>query len=1170
MSKSVQDPLLQEAKSKAAHDPLIQDLFDEEYYLRQNPDVAAAKVDPLSHFLSEGWREGRDPAPDFDLNYYVAHHGLSADQNPLLHYVEFGKDAGLETCEPPNRFDLDDATLAQLRAEFDADFYREHNEDVVKSGVDLFAHYMIDGWREGRDPCDWFSTRFYLENNADIRAANFNPFVHYIRSGRDEGRPCRPEATSPEPKTFIEDIPHRDLLEEQFDADYYLKKNKDVADQQVDPFEHYMEFGWREGRDPSPQFSTHFYLRNNADIRAAGLNPFLHYVLHGRKEKRPGRQVSHWTEIAGLRNLSAADRDALQAAFDGKFYLEEYADVAEGDADPFSHFMIYGWREGRDPSPYFSTQFYLDNNADIRSSGVNPFVHYILHGESEGRQAAPKIKRELDLRRINWDACPEDQLADIMPYFDADFYRERYPEVSSLGIHPAVHYLMVGASFGYDPAPDFSTNYYLKCYADIRDTGTNPFVHYCRYGKAELRQTQSYIERARPGFRPKVSVIIPNYNHAPYLRQRIESIAFQTYDNIELIILDDKSPDNSQQVIRDVVADLEIDARLEFNEVNSGNVFAQWRKGLSLATGDLVWICESDDFCEPTFLENLVPAFADESVNIAFGRIQFSDADGNFKEGLDQYREGAEQGIWDDTLTRPAAQWFNGGFGVNNVIANVGGCVFRRMDLPAKVWDEARTFKICGDWFLYLHIAGAGQVTFEPRAVSSFRQHSANTSATNFHRKYYYDENIRILELLIYSWDISAQTRHKFLGKVRAQYRHFKLSDELGDFDEVFNTDRLLKATRGSRHIQLYFLGFHPGGGELFPINMANAFLEEGHMVSMVAVDLNHVNEDMRKKLDRRIPVYHTFNLNDMGRAEFLHAAGVSVINSHVASCDAILANINDDPIEAPYVVTLHGSYVGLEDAPASIVSWILNNATTWIYTADRNLEFFADRTAAHDRFLKLPNAMPRDPRPAPFTRAELGIADGDTVFTLVARGVKRKGWRAAVEAFRMLREERGMANAHLLMIGEGDSTDDARDRSRDLPNLHFLGYQSAINGILRLSDCMILPTRFEGESYPLCLIQALQEKVPVIGTDIGEIRSMMTSQNRLAGLLLKNQRDSGSYFMALADSMERMCDAEFRESFYPVAAEIAPRFDIQKLAQSYIEVFDCSVEDFRTDMKQS
>jgi len=917
----------------------------------------------------------------------------------------------------------------------------------------------------------------------------------------------------------------RRALRDAFDAAHYLAVNGDVREAGLDPLIHYMSAGWREGRNPAPGFDAAWYAETH-DI--GDQNPLLHWLRQGRDK---GLATAPEGAGLGAGKIAESDLDALRAAFDADFYLAR--------------------------------------NPDVREAGLNPFLHWVMHGRDEGRPGQPRrdsVRPAIpDPAEIDWSACPQDDTDAIADRFDRGFYLSRYPEVAGLGVDPEVHYLMLGWKLGYDPRPDFSTRYYIDRYVDIQRAGVNPFLHYCRNGHLEQRETVSYIKARRDSYHPLVSVILPNYNHAKYLPQRIRSIAEQTYDNLEIIILDDKSSDESQEVIRRTVEDLGIKARLEFNTVNSGNVFAQWRKGLSLATGDLVWICESDDFCEPDFVEKLVPTFADESVNIAFGRIQFANAEGAFMEGLDRYREGAEPGIWDDTLTRPAAEWFDGAWGVNNIYANVGGGMFRRMALPEEVWTEARSFRICGDWFLYLHIAGAGQITYEPRAVAYFRQHGMNTSASNFHQRYYYDENMRILRLLAESWGISTRTRLRFLDKVKAQYRHFGLAETMGDFDETFGVAELLAMPRRTSHVQFYFLGFHPGGGELFPINLANAFLEAGHMVSMVAVDLSCINADMRARLDRRIPAYHASHLTARGRAGFLEASGVSVINSHVASADAFLYTLSEDPIERPWVVTLHGSYVAFEeDVPQTLIDWILENVSGWIYTADRNLEFFENREVDWDGFVKLPNAMPRDNRPAPFSREELGIAEGDTVFTLVARGIKRKGWRAAVEAFRALRETHGRRNAHLLLIGEGELTDTARRLAEDLPGVHFLGYQSEINGILRLSNCLILPSRFEGESYPLCLIQAIQEHVPAIATDIGEVRAMMSDEDgRPAGILLKNQRDSRAFFAALTAAMVEMCDPALRSRFAALAQKRAEFYDMQALVGVYEEVYETAGREF-------
>lgn len=101
--------------------------------------------------------------------------------------------------------------------------------------------------------------------------------------------------------------------------------------------------------------------------------------------------------------------------------------------------------------------------------------------------------------------------------------------------------------------------------------------------------------------KPLVSVIVPNYNHAPYLKERLDSIYQQTYQNIEVILLDDFSSDNSVEVLKQYARKYPHNTRLIVNEENSGKVFRQWNKGLSLAKGELIWIAESDDYCDVNF-----------------------------------------------------------------------------------------------------------------------------------------------------------------------------------------------------------------------------------------------------------------------------------------------------------------------------------------------------------------------------------------------------------------------------------------------------------------------------------------------------------------------------------------------------------------------------------------
>ena len=892
----------------------------------------------------------------------------------------------------------------------------------------------------------------------------------------------------------------------------------------------------------------------------------------------PADSVSSATAIqTSQRHALKQDAKAIRPYFDAKFYLDRYGDVAQSGMDPLDHFLKFGWKEGRDPAPHFSTTFYLEEYNDIREGGINPFVHFCLFGRAEGRAPKPPgsgspKQAEASNEPPPAPAQPADKIKvsrkDIKitePFFDAAYYLERYPDIAAGGIDPLEHYLTYGWREGRDPSPTFSTNYYLGTNQDIRDAGINPFLHYCQYGHKEQREGIPYYLTKVDNFRPLVSVIIPNYNHAQFLPERFRSILDQTYTNIELIVLDDCSKDDSVQVIEELIKPLEIPVVTKFNEVNSGNVFAQWQRGIEMASGDFIWICESDDTCEPDFLENIIPNFVDKSVMLTFGNIQFCDSDGKHMPGMDGFREYSEPGIWSQTTKRPAHEWFAGAFGVNNVLANVGGCVFRKGAIDQAIWDEAKTFKIAGDWFLYSHIIGGGQMCYVPQAKTYFRQHARNTSASNFNKLYYYEELWRLLNHHVAMWGIPAETRQKFIDNVSSQYRHFKMPAEFGPFEERFDSGAVLASERTGKHIILAFLGFHSGGGEVFAINLANELVNRGHFLSLLAFNMASVNEAMVANLDSRVPVYHFGDMNLRGRKDFLQAVGADVIHSHVVHCDAVFfRNMVEFP-PVPYVVTLHGSYDSIGPEGHGMLFEILKGVSHWVYTADKNLKVFGGIPLDPAAVSKVRNAMPRDTAPFPQTRADLGIHEDAIVYTLVARGIQQKGWRASITAFRRLQKERPDINAHLILIGDGDRAEELTADIGENENISNLGFQSKINGIYRLSDCAIVPTRFSGESFPLCIIQAMQESTPVIATDIGEIKTMITNGDVEAGILLENKRNSEEYFGDLFTAMVDMADAEKRRVWAANAGILNILFDMQTMVQTYEDIYGKAIKRHQT-----
>lgn len=220
----------------------VRAIFDADYYLRTNPDVAQAGADPLQHFLDTGWAEGRKPHPLFDTDYYIESNAdiAQAGINPLIHYVASGAREGRN----PSPL-------------FHSAWYRDTHADIGESNP--LAHYIHVGAFARRNPNPLFDADWYVRKNPDAAA---NPLAHYVEHNA---------RTQPHPL---------------FDPDYYLAQNPDVAEAGIDPLAHYLLRGHLEQRRPHADFDAVWYLKKYPDVAAAGLNPLVHYVLAGKSEGR--------------------------------------------------------------------------------------------------------------------------------------------------------------------------------------------------------------------------------------------------------------------------------------------------------------------------------------------------------------------------------------------------------------------------------------------------------------------------------------------------------------------------------------------------------------------------------------------------------------------------------------------------------------------------------------------------------------------------------------------------------------------------------------------------------------------------------------------------------------------------------------------------------------------
>ena len=236
---------------------------------------------------------------------------------------------------------------------------------------------------------------------------------------------------------------------------------------------------------------------------------------------------------------------------------------------------------------------------------------------------------------------------------------------------------------------------------------------------------ESRFERCRPMQDPKVSVIVPNHNHARYLVDRLQSILMQTYKDFELLILDDASTDDSLRILKDYYNQPQV--KLLVNSTNSGSPFRQWNYGISLAAGKYVWIAESDDSADPHFLETVVPLLDENpSLGLAYCQSRLLNKEGvdvgnslDWTSDLDPHR-------WKENFINGGRDELRRYLTHKNTIPNASAVITRRSVLNQALPVDT-SFKLCGDWMHWVKVLLQTDLAYVAAPLNNWRLESSNS-----------------------------------------------------------------------------------------------------------------------------------------------------------------------------------------------------------------------------------------------------------------------------------------------------------------------------------------------------------------------------------------------------------------------------------------------------------
>lgn len=237
---------------------------------------------------------------------------------------------------------------------------------------------------------------------------------------------------------------------------------------------------------------------------------------------------------------------------------------------------------------------------------------------------------------------------------------------------------------------------------------------------------------------PKVSVIVPNFNHAKYLKQRIESILSQTYQDFELLLMDDCSTDDSRKILDQYRNHPKV-SQVIFNEQNSGSTFKQWKKGVNTAQGNYIWIAESDDWCEPTLLETLVAGIEKEKDTVISYCQSYCVNDQHDIIFQSNHRVLSE--------TIDGDQFIQNYLSVPVAIFNASMAIWKK-DKFDQIPEELTTFRFCGDWFFWIQLSRFGKVHISGKTLNYFRKHGNDVSGKAYKSGLNFVEELRIINMM--------------------------------------------------------------------------------------------------------------------------------------------------------------------------------------------------------------------------------------------------------------------------------------------------------------------------------------------------------------------------------------------------------------------------------------
>ena len=1127
--------------TRQIHDDIIND-FDVDFYLRQNPPLYG--VDPIDHFIAFGWRLGYNPHPDFDVKYYMQMNPdvAKANLNPFWHYVVSGKAEGRPAFPKSSRKIAVDPNLPKL-------LFVGH--DAIHAGAEVVLLEIIK----------WFAdhTRYPIK-------------LLLLGPGRLVARYAEYADTHVLVESLTEAASNVALTSFLDDNFAYCYVNTVAASRVWRLFSHFpaiagvplilhvheMEMVIRDFQKDFDEICPHVssMIAVSTAVRDALINSFhcdpdkiflsnafINVIANTSHESVIYRQAARQELQLAASDFVIVGCGTVYHRKGPDYFLETALKCVERGIIPEAKFIWIGGGEDLEPL-----------RGKVALKGFGGKIKFI--GEHT------KANELISAGDIFFLSSREDPF----PLVCMEAAQFGIPTIYFTGATGIAEFCRMDAGVG---VPAFDTEAALQAISLYHKL---PLRLEKAGAAARARLLESYTSSKRileiaiharniAGLPPAATVIVPAYNHEQFIRARLDSILSQSIVDTDILVLDDCSTDGTAQVVSEYLGDPRV--RFERNETNTGSPFMQWLKGAEMAHAELVWVAEGDDLASHDFLEKMLPAFDDPQVNLAFCRTEIINEFGVLQPGaLDPYYKSSDFPFWGGTVKMDGLTAIEKGFGSMCLIVNGSATMIRRNKLVSGA-AIAKTYKMCGDWYVYLSALVDAKLVYIAEATNYFRRHSNSAVHKIEGTPQYFSERAQIANYVADTFSLSRRSFRLIMALLDGEWSRFANRNPGKTKDDMFDSAALLakqnaRNNRPSLRIGFYVHGmlFSKGGIERLASQLANGLANRGHTVFIFCRAWGGARPVYG--LNESITVIDVFDENNV-------SVSTAKLRVELAKSDLdVFVPMLSEWLFEPLVEACHGLGIPIiaseHNDPAKIEElWWERPRRLACFEKVDAVHLLLDRfkpslpEAFQDRIYTIPNGVAVTAPPSALTASARPLR-----IIGVGRLEKQKRFDRLINAF--IQAAPAMPGWRLDIYGEGSERKMLQaliDNAGLGGMISLRGTTPAIPAELEASSIFVLPSEFEG--FGIVILEAKNAALPCIGyADCNGPNDLIRPATD--GLLVTPDEDGAS----LAAALTRLAaDKALRARMGKAAREDVLRFDIPLIVEQWermlLEVADGS-----------